>query len=98
MKTQTAVKVRRRSASATKRSTFEKKYPLWDEYAAKVIPAERRAELQRSARRKLIEMDLRELRKFAGRTQVELAEATKMTQAQVSRLEKRPDHLLSTLR
>ncbi|MGE0519107.1 MAG: helix-turn-helix domain-containing protein [Candidatus Binatia bacterium] len=63
-----------------------------------MIPAERRAELQRSARRKLIEMDLRELRKFAGRTQVELAEATKMTQAQVSRLEKRPDHLLSTLR
>ncbi|MGO8802862.1 helix-turn-helix domain-containing protein [Candidatus Binatus sp.] len=43
-------------------------------------------------------MDLRELRIAAGMTQEELAEALKSAQSEVSRLEKRDDYRVSTLR
>lgn len=46
----------------------------------------------------LIEMTLADLRKELGVTQVELAEAAEMTQGQISSLEHRTDHLVSTLR
>ncbi len=43
-------------------------------------------------------MNLQELRKLAGKTQTQLASATKMNQPELSRIERRDDHLLSTLR
>lgn len=43
-------------------------------------------------------MTLRELREQAGVTQVKLAEKLGMTQASVSRIETRQDHLTSTIR
>ena len=43
-------------------------------------------------------MDLRAIRELLGKTQVDLAEATDMTQSEVSRLERRPDVRLSTLK
>lgn len=46
----------------------------------------------------LVEMTLAELRKELGVTQVEMAAAAEMTQGQISSLEKRSDHLVSTLR
>jgi len=44
------------------------------------------------------EMTLRELRRARKLTQVRMAKALGITQDSVSRLEKRSDHLLSTLR
>jgi hypothetical protein len=45
-----------------------------------------------------LRMSLRELRSYTGRTQVEAAAENEMTQSELSRLERREDFLLSTLR
>ena len=45
-----------------------------------------------------LHMSLRELRAYTGRTQVEAAAENEMTQSELSRLERREDFLLSTLR
>jgi hypothetical protein len=54
-------------------------------------PARRRAE-------KLVAMNLRSLRESTGKTQGEVARKTAMSQPQLSRMEARRDHLMSTLR
>jgi transcriptional regulator with XRE-family HTH domain len=43
-------------------------------------------------------IDLAEIRRAAGRTQVELANALNTSQGQISRIERQSDLLLSTLR
>jgi predicted transcriptional regulator len=43
-------------------------------------------------------MDLRAIRELVGKTRVDVAETTKMTQSEVSRLERRQDVRLSTLK
>ena len=43
-------------------------------------------------------MDLRTLRESLGKTQGEIARAADMTQPQLSRVERRQDHLISTIR
>ncbi len=50
------------------------------------------------AERELLEMDLRAVRELVGKTQADVARATKMTQPLISRAETREDHRLSTLR
>ena len=56
------------------------------------------AEAERFAEREILEMNLRELRQAAGKTQEQVARAAKMKQSELSRAERREDHLLSTLR
>jgi predicted transcriptional regulator len=46
----------------------------------------------------LLELTLRELREALGKTQVELASLVATSQAQLSRVESRNDHLISTVR
>lgn len=43
------------------------------------------------------QLDLRAIRELAGKTQVDVAGATTMSQSEVSKLERRADHRLSTL-
>ena len=63
------------------------------------LPEERRAKVEaRAAELVAEEMTLRDLRRALDRTQVHLAERMGVTQETVSRLEKRSDMLLSTLR
>ena len=69
----------------------------WSEIKDKMTP-ERRARLDAEVRREVIAMELRELRQEAGKTQAEVAEIAEMTQAELSKVERRDDHLLSTLR
>jgi predicted transcriptional regulator len=69
----------------------------WSGIKDKMSP-ERRARVDAAVRRELIAMELRELRQEAGKTQAEVAEIAEMTQAELSKLERRDDHLLSTLR
>jgi hypothetical protein len=70
----------------------------WEDLKKKYFTAEEIAESQRYAEREVLKMNLRELRCFTGTTQVQLAKAAKMKQPELSRIEKREDHLLSTLR
>jgi predicted transcriptional regulator len=69
----------------------------WSEIKGRMSP-ERKARVGAVVRRELLTMDLRELRQEAGKTQAEVAEIAEMTQAELSKLERRDDHLLSTLR
>ena len=69
----------------------------WSELKEKLAP-ERRARLDADVRRELLAMELRELRQEAGKTQAEVAEIAEMTQAELSKFERRDDHLISTLR
>ena len=50
------------------------------------------------ARAKAVELDLKEMRKLVGKTQVETANAAHMAQSDISVLERREDYLMSTLR
>jgi transcriptional regulator with XRE-family HTH domain len=53
---------------------------------------------QQENAQELIAMDLKAIREALRRTQAEAAEGTDMTQSEVSQLERRADHRLSTLR
>jgi DNA-binding XRE family transcriptional regulator len=64
----------------------------------KLSPARRKAVESRAAELMAEEMTLRELRKARKLTQVRMAKKLGITQDSVSRLEKRSDLLLSTLR
>jgi predicted transcriptional regulator len=62
------------------------------------LPAARRARIRKKTEELLLEADLAELRKLAGKTQAEVAAAMKVSQGQVSETERRKDYKLSTLR
>jgi transcriptional regulator with XRE-family HTH domain len=64
----------------------------------KLSPAQRKKVEARAAELIAEEMTLQELRKARKRTQVSMAKSLGITQDSVSRLEKRSDLLLSTLR
>jgi predicted transcriptional regulator len=68
------------------------------ELEAKYFSPEEVEEIEKSVEAEIIEMNLRELRQLTGRTQEDVAQATQMRQPELSRVERRDDHLLSTLR
>ena len=70
----------------------------WSDIKRKHFSEEQIQVFKKKARAELLEMDLRSLRQFAGKTQVELADAASISQAELSRAETREDHRLSTLR
>ncbi|MGO9258440.1 MAG: helix-turn-helix domain-containing protein [Bryobacteraceae bacterium] len=69
-----------------------------DDIIGKLSPAQRKKVEARAAQLVAEEMTLRELRHARKLTQVRMAKALGITQDSVSRLEKRSDLLLSTLR
>ena len=69
-----------------------------EEKIRKLSPSQRKKVEARAAELITEEMTLRELRKARKLTQVRMAEQLGITQDSVSRLEKRSDLLLSTLR
>ncbi len=48
--------------------------------------------------RELLELDLRQLREALGKTQEEVATLAEMSQSELSKVERREDHRVSTLR
>jgi hypothetical protein len=69
----------------------------WSEIEKRLSP-ERRARISKQVEAELLELNLRAVRELVGKTQVDVAGVTKMRQADVSKMERRADHLLSTLR
>jgi transcriptional regulator with XRE-family HTH domain len=65
--------------------------------AQRFTPGELR-QLDQEIESELLEMDLRALREAAGLTQEELAQRVDITQSQLSKMERREDHRISTLR
>jgi len=71
----------------------------WNDLARRRVGGETLTKLRAQAQAELtIEMNLPELRKALGKTQLDVAEAAEMAQAKVSEFERREDHVLSTLR
>jgi DNA-binding XRE family transcriptional regulator len=75
-----------------------KKYKAWSDIKRETMSPERIARVRRDAQAELRAMTLRELREEAGMTQVELAELAESTQAALSRIERREDNPIATLR
>jgi hypothetical protein len=69
-----------------------------DELESGLFSVEEIAQLHREVEAEILEMNLAELRRVAGKTQKEVAATTRMSQPELSRVERRQDHLLSTLR
>jgi predicted transcriptional regulator len=70
----------------------------WEDVKRRRLTEKEIAEIKREAKRESLRLTLRELRELSGKTQVEIAKVTKMTQGELSRAERREDHLLSTLK
>ncbi len=62
------------------------------------LSARRIAEIESEAEQEIIDGDLRALREIAGKTQADVAALIEKTQGELSRMERRSDHRLSTLR
>ncbi len=70
----------------------------WQEIRSKRLTAEQLRQVDESVEQELLEMDLRTLREAMGLTQEELAERITITQSQLSKMERRDDHRISTVR
>ncbi len=71
----------------------------WNDLARSRVGAEKLSQLKAQALAEVaIEMNLPELRKALGKTQVDIAAAAEMAQAKVSEFARREDHTLSVLR
>jgi len=70
----------------------------WSDIKKRKFSRQKLKELDLEVKQKLFDMDLRALREVLGVTQEELAESAEMNQSQISKLEKRKDHKLSTMR
>ena len=70
----------------------------WADIRSKKFTPEQLQKIDEMGEEELLEMDLRALREAIGLTQEELAQRVAITQSQLSKMERRPDHRLSTLR
>jgi len=70
----------------------------WKEVQNRKLSNEQIEKVRDTVVAEVLEMNLRALRESLGKTQDEVASLTEMTQSQLSRLERRDDHLISTLR
>lgn len=70
----------------------------WNDIKNRDRTPEQLAKLEAQIQNELDIMTLRELREASGKTQTEIAEMALTTQAQLSRIEARTDHRLSTIR
>jgi len=70
----------------------------WSDIKREFFTPEQIARIDANVKRDLLEMQLGTLRDAAGKTQQEVADAAQMVQSEISRTERRDDHLVSTLR
>ena len=70
----------------------------WNDLKKERVSADRLAEIKAQVEQEILEMNLGAVRELVGKTQVEVADAMGSTQSEISRSERREDHLVSTLR
>ena len=70
----------------------------WADIKARKMSPERMERVRKEAKGELRSVTLRQLREEAGKTQVELAEITELTQSALSRIERREDNPIEALR
>ena len=77
---------------------MKKTYHRWQDVRPKTLAPQQLEAIDRAVEEDLLALDLQAIRELLGKTQIEEADATYMTQSEVSRLERRPDVRLSTLK
>jgi hypothetical protein len=70
----------------------------WHDIRRERIGDKRVKEIRAKVEREIEELNLRDVRKLAGKTQTAVAKAASVAQGELSRLERRRDHRVSTLR
>lgn len=70
----------------------------WSDIRAQRFTPDELRQIDQEIEGELLEMDLRTLREAVGLTQGELAQRVEITQSQLSKMERREDHRISTLR
>ncbi len=70
----------------------------WKDVKRERILADRLAEIEEQVKQEVLELNLAAVRGLVGKTQLDVDEAMDATQPEVSRSERRSDHLVSTLR
>lgn len=82
------------TATNRKKTAFRK----WSAVRDETLSPAARARVDVDVKKTLLEMDLKEMRDLASVPQADLASLLETTQSQISRIEGRDDHLVSTLR
>ena len=77
---------------------MKKTYHRWQDVRKKKLTPQQLEAIDQAVEQDLLALDLQAIRELIGKTQTEVAAATAMTQSEVSRLERRPDVRLSTLK
>lgn len=75
-----------------------KVYKKWSDLKARHLSPDRQAKIAGQVEEELLEMDLRAIRELLGKTQAEVETVLPMSQSEISRFERRPDHRVSSLR
>ena len=70
----------------------------WQDIRTKRFTPDQLQQIDDAVEQELLEMDLRALREAVGLTQEELAQRITITQSQLSKMERREDHRISTVR
>jgi len=70
----------------------------WQDVKRRKLSPQQIDRIEREVEEEILEMNLQAVRELLGKTQVEVARAADMDQSEVSKAERRKDHLLSTLR
>jgi predicted transcriptional regulator len=70
----------------------------WQEIRKKKLTETQLETIDDAVEQDLLELDLKDLREALGLTQVELASRVGITQSQLSKLERRSNHRIATLR
>jgi predicted transcriptional regulator len=70
----------------------------WKEVQKRKLSQEQADDVRKQVADEVLEMNLRSLRESLGKTQDEIANLADVTQSQLSKIERREDHLISTLR
>jgi predicted transcriptional regulator len=70
----------------------------WSDIRTQRFTPEELRQIDEEVEGEVLEMDLRALREAVGLTQGELAQRVEITQSQLSKMERREDHRISTLR
>ena len=69
----------------------------WEDVKRRKLSPEKVREIETRARRDALEMSLKELRTMLGKTQTELSTEAEIAQSELSKIENRDDHRLSTV-
>ena len=70
----------------------------WADLKRRTFTPKQLEQIRQEVEKELLEMNLRAMREMLGKTQIDVAEGAETTQSEVSKAERRDDHLLSTLR